>query len=493
MNMLYSKNKDEKRRVLILAPHQDDEIDLAAYALLYFKDWDKFILYSTNGDNKTSADIRFREAIESAQVLGVPKHNLVFLGYGDNQDASTCVFYSMEKSVPSAAGHIETYGASGMDDYHFKRHGTHSPYNYSAFKNDLKEVVLDIKADLIICVDFDSHIDHRMLSLAFDEVMCDILSNQSNTYYPEVWKRFGYAMSYFAPEDYTPKNNTENVFPSSESLKPGEYNLIGKSLYQWEDRIRIPAVGNTGLLISSHKIVQALKCHVSQYALFRAFRMDNSDEVFWRKRTDNLALMASVHVSSGVGTVLNDFKVYNTDDISEVACTYKNDTWTPEDDKPSVTFKWDREIDIGSINIYGSIYGNGYRGTIEIIYNEEIVRKSINIENKPEIIILTNPEKTNELTLVFQDGFKGRNGISEIEVFGRSILTSYADQIQLSGKSKNTNKEGNANSMILKVDNAWLIIMRLRSYIINYSRLLLAGGVKAILNKLCSRVRQNNR
>lgn len=483
-------DKINKKKVLVLAPHQDDEIDLAAYALLNLKEWDKYILYSTNGDYKTPAEIRFKEAIAAAAILGVPKTNIIFLGYGDNQEDSTCIFFSTNKPVVSASGHTETYGALGINDYHFQKYGVHSPYTYMAFKEDLKEVILDIRADLIICVDFDSHIDHRMLSLAFDEVMQDILSNPSNLYIPEVWKRFGYTMSFFAPEDYTPFNNKENVFPPTYSLKQGELNLIGKSLFQWNSRIRIPEDGNTGLFIWSHTIVRALNCHVSQYALFRAFRMDNSDEVFWRKRTDNKALQASVITSSGNGKRINDFKMYDTDEIGNVMCSYNGDTWLPTDRSPVIVFKWDNTIRVKRIIMYGSVLGNGYTGKISIECNKERFIRYIDVCNKPEIIDFECTISVRELTIRFLSDFSTKTGIAEIEIFENEEFRGKVSNIPIinSMHSSNTSTLLWLSPIIKMMDKTWLRLMRLRAYSINYYRLLKSNGFKSIVERIYRRI-----
>ena len=488
MNMTNS-GEDRKKKVLILAPHQDDEIDLAAYTLLNLCAWDKYILYSTNGDNKTLAEVRYKEAIKAASILGVPERNIFFLGFGDNQDGSTCAFFSDKRIVTSAAGYKETYGAVGIHDYHFLKHGSHSPYTYSAFKEDLKEVILDIKADLIICVDFDSHIDHRMLSLAFDEVMCEILSDIKNTYVPEIWKRFGYQMSYFAPEDYSPKNNRENTMPTGDALKPGEYELIGKSLYQWEDRIRIPAAGNTGIFICTHSIAKALKCHVSQYALFRVFRMDNSDEVFWRKRSDNLALKAKIIASDGNASKLNDFKHYDTSDIDKVSCCYVNDTWLPINDKPEVSFMWNTEVTIERIVIYGSVLGNGYEGQVVISTDNSDLQQVISVQYKPVVIDFASRTFTKELRISFTNGFYNRNGIAEIEVYDNKNFISVLDEIgiQTNTKEISASKLGDVKIVML-VDKYWLKFMRIRSYVINYSLLLKYSGFRAVISKIKKRI-----
>lgn len=51
----------------------------------------------------------------------------------------------------------------------------------------------------------------------------------------------------------------------------------------------------------------ALCAHLSQKALRRAVKLVNGDEVFWLRRTDNLAYEGMMTASSGNPDYLDDF------------------------------------------------------------------------------------------------------------------------------------------------------------------------------------------
>ena len=74
-------------KVLVLAPHPDDEL-LIAGALIYTlhrKKYDITVAYYTNGDSVAEqGEIRIHEAMDSLKVLGIKEDKVIFLGYGNN-------------------------------------------------------------------------------------------------------------------------------------------------------------------------------------------------------------------------------------------------------------------------------------------------------------------------------------------------------------------------------------------------------------------------
>ena len=72
-------------RVLIHAPHPDDEINVAGNMILTLAaaKAEIFVAYSTNGDFEQSAAVRAQEAVDALKILGVPRERIIFLGYGD--------------------------------------------------------------------------------------------------------------------------------------------------------------------------------------------------------------------------------------------------------------------------------------------------------------------------------------------------------------------------------------------------------------------------
>ncbi|MBQ3433933.1 MAG: PIG-L family deacetylase, partial [Selenomonadaceae bacterium] len=187
-------------RVLILAPHPDDEINIAGNMILTLAaaKAEVFVAYSTNGDFEQAAEVRAKEAVDALKILGVPRERIIFLGYGDGHKLS-------DKPTQSPAGHVETYAAQDFVDYAKKTFGRHSPYTRQNFKRDLKSLLLELRANIIFCVDFDSHPDHRTLSILFEETLGEILSERTD-YRPEVYKKFAYATAFTAAADFYAPN-----------------------------------------------------------------------------------------------------------------------------------------------------------------------------------------------------------------------------------------------------------------------------------------------
>lgn len=77
------------KRVLVLAPHQDDELNIAGSSIQNFVNAgaEVFVAFSTNGDGYFSifnftAEGRLSEAVNSLRVLGVDKEHIIVMGYG---------------------------------------------------------------------------------------------------------------------------------------------------------------------------------------------------------------------------------------------------------------------------------------------------------------------------------------------------------------------------------------------------------------------------
>ena len=347
-------------RILLLVPHQDDEINTAGAlaATLSKSGADIILVYTTNGDWKYPAETRIREAVNAAGVLGIKRENIVFLGYGDaiNSNEHNHLFYHKEP-IESPSGHKETYGSEFFHDYAYLETGNHNEYTNINFLNDIISVIKKYQPDLIICTDFDEHPDHRMLSLYLDRAI-GIIRKDEYSYTPEIWKRFAYSTGYTAEADYTAINNPETKRP--EVRKTGKYawDLIDTSIYSWNERIRIPIpkemrIGD----LKKNLLAIALKQHKSQYIITKANRIINSDEVYWSRRTDSVAYSADISVSSGEGHYLNDFLIYDTEDVDSIVPDISGHCWTPEvgDEDRRAVLTWKAPQHVEEIVLYGEI------------------------------------------------------------------------------------------------------------------------------------------
>ena len=301
-------------RVLILAPHPDDEINIAGNMILTLAaaKAEIFVAYSTNGDFEQSAETRAQEAVDALKILGVQSEKIIFLGYGDGHKLS-------DVPTPSPAGHTETYAAKNFVDYAKKTFGRHSPYTRKNFKRDLKNLLLELRANIIFCVDFDNHADHRTLSILFEEVLGEILSERSD-YRPEVYKKFAYATAF-----------------------------VDRANYVWENRVRFPVM-NSRTLLKGNPIADAIFAHKSQRNEWNALRILNSDEIFFERRTDSQTFSAKVTATSGDAKKVRDFKIIDTGDVAATPARLENNFWRGE----KIFFAWEESVQVERIVIHGN-------------------------------------------------------------------------------------------------------------------------------------------
>ena len=395
-NSFYHQNL-QGIKVLILAPHQDDEINIAGNSIKNFNDLgaEVHVCFSTNGDFIVPASVRISEAVNALMVLGCSVEHIHFLGYGDslNNNPQGHIFYSQEGVVTSMAEHEETYAACGYSDFSFQYQNKHSQYNSKCFHKDLKHLIIELKPDVIICVDLDTHADHRMLSLAFDKVMGEILNEKKN-YHPTVLKRFAYCLAYFADNDFYQINLQQNKKPMVGREKNYSQVLIDTAYYQWSSRVRMPVIsGEYSTFLFSKTLTKALKCHQSQSAVMHAGQIINGDEVFFRRRTDSISYVAEIETSSGNGRYLNDFRILGLNDIDSMVMQYANYLWQPDrnDKSKQATFRWKKPQKISKAIIYGNVTDKG-----------QIKKLKIHFDNGYEFISGVLPENGTPLEIDFE-------------------------------------------------------------------------------------------
>lgn len=356
--ILPSGRKIEK--CIVLVPHQDDETMLAGNTIIQLNNLgiETYVLYSTNGDWKYPAEKRIHEAYRALNSL-IPfrKDHILLLGYGDNYNDRnhTHYYYSQDGEVKYRSGHSRTYGVRDIDDIAYTLKGEHSKYNRSSFVADLQAVLEYIRADLIICIDFDEHPDHRMLTLSFDEAMCSVLKKNTD-YHPLVLKGFAYSMAYTAIPDLYQKGFRCTVRPTQTTTKKYDYDFIGTTIYDWDARISIPApCCSLSRNLFKNKKARALMKHKTQFVILRAESIINKDEVFWQRRTDSISYAASVRATSGDPERINDYRLYNVNEIDEKIPVFCDYLWKPDDEEKEITFEWTNPHDIKEIRIYGNI------------------------------------------------------------------------------------------------------------------------------------------
>lgn len=410
------------QKVLVIVPHEDDEINVAGSLMYHYvqSGAEVFCAFTTNGDYSFDAVTRMKEAWRSLQVLGVKK--VFFLGYGDtsNAYAGGHLFYGADKAVTSPAGHQETYGCHDFPDYAFIKRGQHSRYCRQSFKRDLKDLVSELKADLLVVVDCDVHADHRAASIVFEEALGDILRQPGNSYHPTVLKGFAYCTSFGAPKDFYADNIRSVPKPPS-----GDDILIDTSLYEWGRRLRFPVrPACRGAYLRRNILYRALFQHASQSAALHAVRIANGDAVFWQRRTDNLVFQAAVTASSGNAAKVCDFKLIDTEDIDAKKFVPAQYLWSPDDQdaKRCLHFQWSTQQVITTVRLAGNIEDSGRIEKVRLSFSDGTSYDIGPLPTRGRVLeyTLPAPKSASACTLKILETTGAAWGLSEVGIFSEA-------------------------------------------------------------------------
>ena len=408
------------KTALVIVPHPDDEINLAGglFPFMHENDIQCTVVFCTNGDSDPLyAKKRYLEVLKAKAVLRYD--DVVFLGYGDGLNISHIYDLPDNDIAVSTCGKIETYSTGNTPEYCFQKEHIHRKYTRSNLKNDIKSVVLDKLADLIICVDNDCHYDHRCVSLLFDEAIGEILKCNHN-YRPLILKGFAYMGTWAGIDDFF----TTWIQPVHPTVDGKSYDEACVYPYLWSERVRIQNHKcSTTMKLWKNTFLNSILAHLSQsrYAsandnAFTKFsRIANPESCYWYRRVDNLCLNATISVTSGELGSLNDFKLADTISIGYENFYDKEIGWKPDENdlRKEVIINFGVKRKLKLIKIY-----QGVRTRIEEIDISTIEGETIHYINPtPDISvvkIILNLQ-TVELKLKFHS--TDRICIHEIECF----------------------------------------------------------------------------
>ena len=328
------------KKVMVIVPHEDDDLNLLSGVLDEFVRYgsDVYPVFVSNGDHDVTAETRMREALSVMDQIGIPSDRVTFLGYGDQYNEDGPHVYNGEPGqvLTSYNWHTETYGT---DVHAVYREGR--SYTSDHFLEDIHDVIWDCQPDILFCSDYDSHADHEAVSLAFEKVLGRLLKEHPD-YRPLVFKGYAYATAWEAPSDFYAINllSTQRIHPSPE-------------IYNWENRVRLP-VQDSSL---AHSLIRCetakqLALHHSQNAFERAGSIINGDKVFWYRDTHSLCYQEDIQVTSGNGSLLNDFMLLESTDVTKLHHVPADGTWIPTDEVKTATVTFSAPQDIVCIRLY---------------------------------------------------------------------------------------------------------------------------------------------
>lgn len=335
---LYAGNK-----VMLIVPHQDDDMNIASGILEQYVKYgsEVFVVFTTNGDYWNIAEIRLTEALQALKSIGIPEDHVIFLGYADGWADNAVHIYNAapEKLCKSRNGRTATYALKSHPAWN-EGH----PYTSDNLLEDFQSVILKHHPDIILCSDYDPHVEHKATTLAFEKVMGRILK-QEPSYRPVVLKACAYCTAWTAFKDF-PALNLLSTYDPGEQLP---------KIYQWSDRIRFPVDGSklSRSLLKS-ELYQPFSLYKSQRAGIAAGAIINGDKVFWQRRTDSLLLNAQIDVSSGNADKLNNFMLLDSDNLWNCDHQPFDGVWIPDKNerKKTVHVTLSAPSDITEIVLY---------------------------------------------------------------------------------------------------------------------------------------------
>ena len=404
----YPEEFFSNKKVMII---EDDELNLMSGIIENYVECGSeiFPVFVTNGDYYGMGETRINEAIALWNYFGVPEKNVFFLGYGDTWSSQGPHIYNAapDQLLISALGKSKTYGTSTHPAYH-----DGNQYTNHNYYNDIKGIILEKKPDVIFINDYDSHEDHKAVSLMSERVLGEILKSSSD-YHPIVYKGYTYSTAWFAADDFYSINIKSTRNPEISSYEPMVYN--------WNERIRLP-VNEKSLSrsILKNNSFKALKFYSSQYATLYACRIINGDKVFWQRRTDSLLYSAAFQATSGDASYLADFMLLDSTEINNRSHLPFDRIWTPDknDTKKTIQVQLQKSSDIVKINIYDnpSLTDNITNMIISFSDGSTIETGKLN-SNGSASAIYVNKQDIKSFTIQILS-YEGDNpGISEIEAF----------------------------------------------------------------------------
>lgn len=455
---------NNSRKILLILPHQDDEINLAGGVLYSLKNKDNlYVTYVTNGDFIVDAKYRYKEAINSLKKLGVSKNNIIFLGYSDQAYDQENHMYNSNKDWQSLKGYTETYGTTENSEWNYKKYGEHCKYNKKNVVRNIEEVILELLPEIIICVDLDFHPDHIMTSICFENAMGNILNNK-NDYHPEILKTFTYENSYFGEDDFFEKNNYTK-FRTNNNM-----DLLSNPYYNLKDGIRVPILKRCySYNLLKNPIWKAIKCHKSQVLVSHATNIINEDYMYWKRNTYNLLNESKIKVSSSNEYYLHDFIIADTDNVlngNKKEIKYNKRIWIPEknDDKKEIEITLNELQYVKNIKLYSGRINPNYINEIILTIDGESEKIKLNNE-LVNVIKIEKDVKEIKLKVIDKECL---NGFSEIEVIGKeeNKKIKLLDEIQCE-------KPVNHQVKLVLLDNLKMTVIKLFNKLIIKKEIIL--------------------
>jgi len=273
------------KRVLVIAPHPDDEALGCAKVIsdAVDKGYPVKVLLMTNGDvlfykKKNLYDfdcngsidyidygyIRQQETVKAMGKLGLNSKNIIFLGYPDAYlwDLYNCkyngIFFSIKNplKITPVLNSGTTFISPYKNSYHSLVYsGEPTVYSRGYVINDLKEIFKSFKpTDIYMTFEFDAHPDHKIIPLFIRKVLEEL--KDSNEEFAFRIKLHRYLIHFNGKNNYPDPNSQRLRIWDDRNCKP----------VRWEDtKIMYAPNGSISLNSEFKKLkYEVINCYSTQ-------------------------------------------------------------------------------------------------------------------------------------------------------------------------------------------------------------------------------------
>lgn len=412
------------KKVLFIVPHEDDELFVGGQLLINLARNNKYdvrIFITTNGDYYPyEHKYRIDESINVLKKIGIKENNIIFGGYGDCWKGKHIYNSDNNEIKESFGGYKATYLENKNNEWHFNQFNEHQDYTRAGYLNDVKSVIETIRPETIICVDMDTHRDHRCVSLLTEEAIGEILKSNAD-YCPKLLKRFAYQGVLFGKNDFFEYPHKRTVNETDEMWNP---------FLKWGDRISYATTYDCDtIFLHSNFLFKLVKMYHTQDMWVHAPSFINQDVVYWKRNTNNEVLRSNIRVSSGDKRYLNDFKLIDVCDVQEKELDYSLLCWRPDstDDKKEIKIDFFRIVLLKDIFLYfncpGGLKGKYYVFLEDSFGNRVKYEKNIEITTDYFIDKIDVSDSVVSSLYIVMNELEGNIGIGEIEALsGQDVI-----------------------------------------------------------------------
>lgn len=414
------------KRILILAPHEDDETLMCAgiitHALANGADVKVGVI--TNGDKKgrKAGLLRIRETMKAMEYLGLHADNIIFFGYGDTgKDSNSFLnrLYNAESDTMVIASNVgtTTYGAPEAPEYHYLKFGDHGLYNRANFRQDLETVIKEYNPDHIFVTSlYDAHPDHAILYRFTIEAIINIKRN--NPEFAPVMHEY-IIHTHVDDVDWPPRD--AKGAPLMPFAKPDE--LDSNAILNWEKReIFTLPIDMQKMPRSKNKKYIAISKYRSQRPSGNnnyLYAYVKQDEFFWTKDFANLAFLADVSVSSE-NVAAGQLGVKAIDGIADGYPRFPGHEWATmgETEGAWIKLRWSQTYNVDKIILFGRPHPQETIISATLNFSDGSMLKVGPLPNDGSGYEISFPAKTIEWVRLTIDAAAGAStGLSEFEVY----------------------------------------------------------------------------